>query len=95
MMRTGIEEGSFVFPKPVPFTFLIFLQQRKLCKIVASCNRSTYAIASPFVFHEMPRFSRFDDSTNELVLLSGRWRTRLFCVMVQSRKTRKRGPDWL
>ncbi len=25
----------------------------------------------PFVSHEMPRFSRFDDSTNELVLLNG------------------------
>jgi hypothetical protein len=71
MMRTGIEEGSFALPKPVPLTRLIFLEQRKLCKSVVSCNRSTYAMASPFVFHEMPQFSRFDDSTNELVLLSG------------------------
>jgi hypothetical protein len=74
MMRTGIEEGPFALPKPVPLTHLIILQQRKHCKSVVSCNRSMYVMASPFVFHEMPQFSRFDDSTNELVLLSDRQR---------------------
>jgi hypothetical protein len=54
MMKTGIEEGSFAFPKPVQFTHLIFLQKRELCKSIVSCKRSTYAAASPFVFHKMP-----------------------------------------
>ena len=70
-MKMGIEEGSFAFPKPVPFAHLIFLQKRELCKSAVSCNRSTYAVTSPLVFHEMPWFSRFDDLTNKLVLLSG------------------------
>ncbi len=70
MMRTGIEEGFFVFPKPVPFPLLIFLQQRKRCKRLFACKRSIYAVTSSFVLYETPRFSHIDDSTNELVRLS-------------------------
>jgi hypothetical protein len=53
MMKTGIEEGTFAYPKPVPFTYLVFRQKRRLCKGVVSCKRSTYVGAIPFVFHKM------------------------------------------
>ncbi len=71
IMKTGIQDDSFAFPKPVSFTHLIFLQEQEICNNSISCKRSTYTVVSLFVFHVMLRFRAFDDSTNELVGVNG------------------------
>ncbi len=70
MMRTGIEEGFFVFPKPVPFPLLIFFQQRKRCKRLFACKRSIYS--QPKTCFQTAECG-IDDLINELVRLSGPW----------------------
>jgi hypothetical protein len=47
MMETGIEEGTFAFPKPAPFTCLVFRQKRRLCKSVVSPKEACTQVYLP------------------------------------------------
>jgi hypothetical protein len=49
-METGIEEGTFAFPKLAPFTYLVFRQKRRLCKSVVSPKEAHMQMHLPSFF---------------------------------------------